>query len=136
MHYHTCAKHEAEVGEADCASCIIEDLEAEVELAKENGRKATDDAAGAIDLLSRVRFALGDNGTRMQSELIDYCAELRDAMVLAKQAIDERDHYIKILTDLLDALCPCVGRFADGTPINPMGHAYDFACEAIGRDPI
>ena len=111
-----------------------EEALAQVEALKESGRKSADDAASALDLLSRVRFALGDNGTRMQSDLITYCAELRDAMALCKQAIDERDHYGQILTDLLDALSSRVGRFTDGEPIDPVGHAYDDACEAIGRD--
>ena len=48
---------------------------------KESARKSADEAASALDLLSRVRFALGDNGLRMQDELIAYCAEMRDAMV-------------------------------------------------------
>ena len=31
---------------------------------------------GALHLLARIREALGDNGTRMQGELMDYCREL------------------------------------------------------------
>lgn len=46
---------------------------------REAGRKSADEAISALDLLSRVRFALGDNGTRMQDELLDYCRELRDS---------------------------------------------------------
>lgn len=46
---------------------------------REAGRKSADDAASALDLLSRIRFALGDNGTRMQDELLEYCRELRDS---------------------------------------------------------
>ena len=34
---------------------------------------------GALMLVAQIREALGDNGTRMQAELLDYCAELRDA---------------------------------------------------------
>lgn len=34
------------------------------------------DATAALDLVSRIRFALGDNGKRMQDELIEYCKEL------------------------------------------------------------
>jgi hypothetical protein len=38
--------------------------------------QARKDNISAFDLLSRVRFALGDNGKRMQDELIEYCKEL------------------------------------------------------------
>ena len=38
--------------------------------------QARKDNISAFDLLSRVRFALGDNGKRMQDELLDYCREL------------------------------------------------------------
>jgi hypothetical protein len=38
--------------------------------------QAQRDNASAFDLLSRIRFALGDNGKRMQDELIEYCKEL------------------------------------------------------------
>ena len=38
--------------------------------------QARRDNVGAFDLLSRIRFALGDNGKRMQDELIAYCREL------------------------------------------------------------
>ena len=37
---------------------------------------AADDAAAALDLVSRIREALGDNGRRMQDELLDYCRQL------------------------------------------------------------
>jgi len=59
-----------------CAGCEIESLRAQNDSLKAAGRKAADDATSALDLLSRVRFALGDNGTRMQGELVDYCREL------------------------------------------------------------
>ena len=51
----------------------------QVEDLKAAGRKSADDAISALGLLSRVRFALGDNGKRMQDELLDYCRELRDS---------------------------------------------------------
>ena len=124
-------------GECGCiASEDVAALRAQVEDLKSAGRTARDDATSALDLLSRVRFALGDNGTRMQAEFLEYCAELRDAMALAKQACDERDHYGQTLTNLLDDIAPSVGRFTDGTPIDPIGLAYDAACEEIGRDPF
>lgn len=34
------------------------------------------ESAGALDLVYRIRFALGDNGKRMQDELIAYCKHL------------------------------------------------------------
>ena len=39
--------------------------------------RITESEARAFDLLSRVRFACGDNGTRMQDELEEYLRELR-----------------------------------------------------------
>ena len=64
-------------GECGCiASEDVAALRAQVEDLKAAGRTARDDATSALDLLSRVRFALGDNGTRMQAELLEYCREL------------------------------------------------------------
>ena len=37
----------------------------------------SDDATAALALLSRMRFACGDNGLRMQDELEQYLIELR-----------------------------------------------------------
>lgn len=48
----------------------IDALRAEIEAAKE-------DAFASLALLSRMRFACGDNGTRMQDELEEYLAGLR-----------------------------------------------------------
>lgn len=49
------------------------------------------DAAAALGLLSKVRFALGDNGTRMQDELIEWCKGLNpEAGAAAVQAERER----------------------------------------------
>ena len=70
----------------------------DMETAKENGRKAADDAASVLDLLSRVRFALGDNGKRMQAELLEYCAELRGAAG-ALAALDEDFQRVKAERD-------------------------------------
>jgi hypothetical protein len=39
--------------------------------------EARDNATAALGLVCAVRFALGDNGLRMQDELIAYCKELR-----------------------------------------------------------
>lgn len=61
---------------ADQAGCEIESLRAQNGSLKAAGRKAADDATSALDLISRVRFALGDNGTRMQAEFLDYCRDL------------------------------------------------------------
>ena len=38
--------------------------------------EARDDATAALDLVSRIRMALNDNGKRMQDELLIYCREL------------------------------------------------------------
>jgi hypothetical protein len=37
---------------------------------------AYQEATAALDLVSRIRFALGDNGKRMQDELIEWCKTL------------------------------------------------------------
>lgn len=62
--------------DAEALGKMLDDMET----AKANGRKAADDAMSALDLLSRVRFALGDNGKRMQDKLIVYCAGMREAL--------------------------------------------------------
>ena len=67
--------------------CENERLQAELtrlraEVARLEAEKAEADAnqIAALDLVSRIRFALGDNGKRMQGELIVYCAEaVKDA---------------------------------------------------------
>ena len=66
---------------------------------------------GALHLLARVREALGDNGTRMQDELLGYCRELRDsAGALAALGEDydalkaERDRYRAALAEMSDEL--------------------------------
>ena len=97
---------------------------------KESARKSADEAASALDLLSRVRFALGDNGVRMQDELIAYCAELRDAMALSKQALDERDHYIKDRDQLRDALIWCSGS-ADFGPGGKAETGWNKVCRPL-----
>ena len=51
-------------------------LRAQVDGLKAAGRQARDDATAALDLVSRIRMALNDNGKRMQDELLDYCREL------------------------------------------------------------
>ena len=48
------------------------------DLAHRERDEARRDAWAALDLVSRIRFALGDDGKRMQDELIAYCAELRE----------------------------------------------------------
>ncbi len=42
--------------------------------------QARKDNLSAFDLLSRVRLALGDNGKRMQDELLAYCRGLITAL--------------------------------------------------------
>ena len=68
---------------------------------KEAGRKAAEDATGALHLLARIREALGDNGARMQDELLEYCAELRDAAT-------ERDRYRSALEKIALMGCRCI----------------------------
>jgi len=46
--------------------------EAKLALAKAEG-----DATSLLFLLAQIREALGDNGKRMQNELVDYCRDLR-----------------------------------------------------------
>lgn len=41
--------------------------------------EARQQQASALDLVSRIRFALGDNGKRMQDELIEWCKGLEAA---------------------------------------------------------
>lgn len=40
---------------------------------------------GALHLVARIREALGDNGVRMQDELLEYCAELRERPAIPKE---------------------------------------------------
>ena len=54
----------------------IQVLRAQVDDLKTAGRQARDDATAALDLVSRIRMALNDNGKRMQDELLIYCREL------------------------------------------------------------
>lgn len=41
------------------------------------GIPRTDKETAALWLVAGIRFAIGDNGTRMQDELIDYCRDLK-----------------------------------------------------------
>lgn len=63
----------------ECYECLREErdaLAARVDDLKTAGRQARDDATAALDLVSRIRMALNDNGKRMQDELLEYCREL------------------------------------------------------------
>ena len=63
----------------ECYECLREErdaLAARVDDLKTAGRQARDDATAALDLVSRIRMALNDNGKRMQDELLIYCREL------------------------------------------------------------
>lgn len=44
---------------------------------------------GALYLLARVREALGDNGKRMQDELIEYCRALRNERDSYRAALEQ-----------------------------------------------
>lgn len=57
---------------------VTEQFRAEVERLTTERDDAIRQQAGALDLVSRIRFALGDNGRRMQPELIAYCRDLRE----------------------------------------------------------
>ena len=63
----------------ECYECLREErdtLAAQVDDLKAAGRQARDDATAALDLVSRIRMALNDNGKRMQDEMLSYCREL------------------------------------------------------------
>ncbi len=52
-------------------------------------REQREQTASLLDLVARIRFALGDNGKRMQDELIDYCRGI-DSLRQAAQAVVDR----------------------------------------------
>ena len=62
--------------DAEALAKMFDDMEE----AKESERKAGEDAFAALHLVSRIREALGDNGKRMQDELLAYCRELINAL--------------------------------------------------------
>lgn len=53
----------------------------EVEALQKKLEESRKNEMSLLDLLSRIRFALGDNGRRMQDELVDFCRELAEKSV-------------------------------------------------------
>lgn len=53
----------------------IDSLHALSSQREEQGKDAA--TPGLLDLVSRIRFAVGDNGKRMQPELVEYLKEMR-----------------------------------------------------------
>ena len=43
----------------------------------------------------------------------------------------EHDRYREALVEVAKMIEPSVGRFSDGEPINPIGHAYDLIQSAL-----
>ena len=71
----------------ECYECLREErdtLAAQVDDLKTAGRQARDDATAALDLVSRIRMALNDNGKRMQDELEAYLRGLKEAADAAR----------------------------------------------------
>ena len=60
------AKMDAEVG----------GLRAELEQARQDRNDARAERQAALSLVANIRFALGDNGLRMQDELVEWCKTL------------------------------------------------------------
>lgn len=80
-------------------------------------RESREHAASAIDLVSSIRFALGDNGRRrMQDELVEHCK----AIVAKRQPLT--DEQIKAATSVeLDAL---------------LDHIYEYGTTSEGVDRL
>ena len=116
-----------------CRDCDERDaLRAQVDDLKAAGRQARDDATAALDLVSRIRMALNDNGKRMQDELLEYCRELVEseryledakaafkehtdrlesqisaAALLTQQALKREKHYREALEVIADPSTAC-----------------------------
>ena len=119
----------------ECYECLREErdtLAAQVDDLKTAGRQARDDATAALDLVSRIRMALNDNGKRMQDELLIYCREL--ATLPARVAeLEEKlaacratfDHPVK---------CPtCEHHFLPYVEPKPTEPLPDCDCPTCGR---
>jgi hypothetical protein len=55
---------------------VSEELEIRAQVAEKKVDELTSENTSLIKLVADIRFALGDNGKRMQPELIEYCKEL------------------------------------------------------------
>lgn len=87
---HACDLHNASLGTARADTRIAEleksvtirdteiaRLETDLELARLKASEQAAENASLLRLLADIRFALGDNGRRMQPELVEWCKELR-----------------------------------------------------------
>ena len=78
-----------------CETCVLAD---DCERLETDLAAARAGANSAIKLVTDMRFALGDNGKRMQPELIEYCRQLvadRAELVKAlKDAMMDCDHML------------------------------------------
>lgn len=96
-----------------------------------SSEEARADATAALRLVSRIRFALGDNGARMQDELIEWCKSLSaDAECFrfwVREASCNPVGIAKLIMhcdteqDYRDAILPCITK---------AGSAIDAAKEA------
>ena len=59
----------------------------EAQAAKLAQAQAKGDATAMLSYLADLRFALGDNGKRMQDELLDYCRDLRRSKDVIQAAL-------------------------------------------------
>jgi septal ring factor EnvC (AmiA/AmiB activator) len=70
-----------------------------------------------------------DRLDRKNAELEARVAELEGKLERTEQALSishrTTDNYRKALEEVATMIEPAVGRFSDGEPINPIGHAYD-----------
>jgi len=63
----------------DCKDCEkLKVLEDKLEDMRDEVGRSAQDAFSALYLVARIREALGDNGLRMQDELIGYCKHLAE----------------------------------------------------------
>ena len=88
-------------------------LRAQVDGLKAAGRQARDDATAALDLVSRIRMALNDNGKRMQDELLIYCRELAALPYRVAELEAERDRYRAALDAVREEIAGCLKRDTD-----------------------
>jgi chromosome segregation ATPase len=69
------------------ARCEVGELIAQL---KADRADAINQHAAALDLVSRIRWALGDNGARMQDELIEWCKHLSTGAATERELVINR----------------------------------------------